>query len=80
MTKTTKMGFVDSKSVSPANLSAENGVLATLMTDEELKELTGLAYKQPQIEWLKRHNIKFTVASNGRAKVFRINAINAGAA
>lgn len=50
----------------------------TLLTDKELKALTGLAYKQPQIDWLKSNRIPHLVDANGRAKVYRINAINAG--
>lgn len=49
--------------------------LTKLLTNEELKELTGLAYKQPQIEWLKANNIKHLVGADGRARVYRAHAM-----
>ncbi len=40
-----------------------------LLTDQEVKDLTGAKQKAAQIGWLRSHGWRFTVNSIGRAKV-----------
>jgi hypothetical protein len=39
------------------------------LTDQELKELTGYAFRSRQILWLRKNNWKFEVTAQLRAKV-----------
>jgi hypothetical protein len=40
-----------------------------LLTDQEVRSLTGAAQKAAQIAWLRRNGWRFTVNALGRAKV-----------
>ncbi len=49
--------------------------LTELLSNQELKELTGYAYKDPQVSWLQRNSIKHVIGADGRARVYRAHAM-----
>ena len=55
--------------------STNQSSLTELLSNKELKELTGHAYKDPQIKWLRSNDIHFVIAADGRARVYRAHAM-----
>jgi len=55
-----------------------NPELLKLISKDELKALTGCAYKQPQIDWLKANDMPHVVDAIGRAQVYKAHAMMLG--